>query len=99
MILVISKQREPNSREISGVRLFLWSVYQLFLYLWLKINYVNPLLYTVSVSGAASPGYGVLCIFIGDLTIKNALLLFSIIGARKPYLEKRPVIGNHNKCL
>ena len=37
----------------------------------LQVNYVNPILYPVSVSGCPSPGRGLLCILIGDLIINS----------------------------
>ena len=61
----------------------------------IQVNYVNPILYSVSVSNCPSPECGVLCILIGNLTVKSALLLFNILSASKLHFEKRPVIGNH----
>ena len=64
----------------------------------LQVNSVNPLLYPVSVSNCPSPERGALCIFIGELTLKNALLLFTLLSASKPHFKKRPFIGNRIKC-
>ena len=60
----------------------------------LRLNYVNPPLYPVSVRNCPGPERGILCIFIGDLNSKSSLLLFTLLSARKPHFEKRPVIGN-----
>ena len=65
----------------------------------LQVNYINPLLYPVSVRGCPSPVRGILCILIGDLTPKSALLLFTLLSASKPYFKKRPIIGNNIECL
>ena len=51
------------------------------------MNYGNPLIYPVSVSDFPSPERGVLCISIGDLTPKSALLLFTLLSACKRYTE------------
>ena len=59
------------------------------------MNYVNPILYPVSVIDWPSPGHSVLDILVGELTSKSALLLFNLLSARKPNFEKRPIIGNH----
>ena len=45
------------------------------------------------------PEHGILCILIGKLTLKSALLLFTLLITIKPHFEKRPVIGNPTKCL
>ena len=47
----------------------------------LQVNYVNPLLYPVSVSDFPSPERGAIGTLIGDLTSKSALLLFTILSA------------------
>ena len=41
-------------------------------------------MYTVSVRDCPIPGRGILCILIGDLTLKSALLLFTLLSASKP---------------
>ena len=51
----------------------------------LQLNYINPLLYPVSVSGFPIPEHGVLGILIGDLNSKSALLLLTPCNARKRY--------------
>ena len=65
---------------------------------WLQINYVNPVLYPVSVSTCPSSGHGVLCICIGDLISKMGLILFTPLSASKAYFENHPVIYNCIKC-
>ena len=50
------------------------------------------------MSNCTSPGRGALCILIGDLTSKSALLLFTLLSASKPHFKKRPVIVNPIKC-
>ena len=61
----------------------------------IQVNYVNTLLYPVSVSNWPRPGLGVLCILICDLTSESALLLFTLLSVSKPHFEKGPVIGNY----
>ena len=65
----------------------------------LQVIYVNPLLYSVSVSNFPSSGRGVLWNFNSDLTLKSALLLFTLVSSSKPRFKKRPVIVNRIKCL
>ena len=55
----------------------------------IQVNCVNQLLYYHIVSGCPSPGREVLCIFIDDLTMKRALLLFTLLSASTPHFEKR----------
>ena len=50
------------------------------------------------MSGCSSPWRDVLSIFIGDLTSKSALLLFTLLIAIKPRFKNRPFVGNHIKC-
>ena len=64
----------------------------------LEANYVNTLLYPLSVSDCPIPGCGALFILIGKLTSKSALLLFTLLIASKTNFKKRPVIGNRIKC-
>ena len=47
---------------------------------WLQVNYVNTILYPVSVRNCPRPGLGVLCILIGDFTSKITLLLFTLLS-------------------
>ena len=54
---------------------------------WLQVNYVNPLLYPVIVSDYPRSERGILCILIGDLTLKIASLLLTTLSARKQYME------------
>ena len=64
----------------------------------LQENYVNPLLYPVSVINFTCPGRVVIYILIGELTSKSALLLLTLLSVRKPHFKKRPVIVNPIKC-
>ena len=53
----------------------------------LQVNYVNKLLYPLSVRDFTIPERGVLGILIGDLAPKSALLLLTLLSARKRYTE------------
>ena len=55
-------------------------------------------MYPVIVGDFPIPGRGILCIFIVRLTLKIALLLFTLLSAIKTHLENRPVIGNRINC-
>ena len=56
----------------------------------LQVNYGNPLLYPVSVSDCTSPERVVFCISIVDLISKSAVVLFTLLCARKNHFEKAP---------
>ena len=45
-----------------------------------------------------SPERGILCYFIGDPTLKIALLFLTISSASKPHFDKSPVIVNPIIC-
>ena len=63
----------------------------------LQVNYINQLLYPVSVSDCPRPWRVVLCILIGEIPFKRALLIWTLLSASKPNFKKRPVIGNRIK--
>ena len=63
----------------------------------LQVHYMNALLYPVSVIVFTISGCCVLCILNGDLNLKSALLLFTLLSASKPHFKKRSVIDNLTK--
>ena len=74
---------KKNSASTTGVRRLCWTRSYTVVNRQLQVNYVNTLLYPVSVRYFPSPRCGVLCIFIGDLTLKSALLLCTLLSTRK----------------
>ena len=55
---------------------------QLYIY-WLWVNYINLLLYSVSLRDFPSPEPGVFGISVGDLTSRSALLSLTLLSACK----------------
>ena len=74
IIPVTSNQIIPNNQTIAGSADRGGLDINTVLNLRLQVNYINPLLYTVSVSDCTSPGLGILYILIGELTSKSAML-------------------------
>ena len=64
----------------------------------LQVNYVNTLLYSVSSSDFPCPGCGILYIFIAGITSKSALLMFTLLSARKLHFRNSLFIDNNIKC-
>ena len=50
------------------------------------------------MSDFPSPGRGVICTFIGDFTLKIALLFLTLLSASKPHYKKFPIVVNRIKC-
>ena len=94
-----SKQQTPNSQAIAGSSDLGGLDLNVVLNCLIQVNYVNSIFYPVSVRNFSSPRRGILCIMIGDLTLKSALLLFTLVSENKPHLKNLPIIGNHIKCL
>ena len=88
------KQRTSKSRAVAGISQFWWTISQYIFNHQIQVNCVNPLMYPVSVSDCTIPECGTLCILISDLTLKSALLLFTLLRAIQPHFKKSFVIGN-----
>ena len=94
MIPVASINKIPNSWPILGVRK-LWLVISQYILKFLASGTIlYPLLYPVSVSDFTIHLHVLLCILIGDITSKSALLLFTLLSARKPQFKKHLIIRN-----
>ena len=98
-IPIISNQRTPNKGAITGVSRSFWVRSQYILKPWAS----GKLRQSTNVSSQCDQlyktGHGILCIFILGLTLKSALLLFTLLSAIKPHFKKLPVIDIRIKCL